>query len=470
MSPARAVSASLLLVAGVCACHPGLRRVTARPPRGESAEVFVYVDPFPPTATRLQLTVDALGAVLADGTAVPLDLIRREVSATADPVLLAWGRLPAGTTRALRLAIRRAVLTGPSGSADLLIPGEAVDVPLVAALAPGAAGVFSVGLGAQGDLTTAVQLSTSLQARRVDSPMPELLSYVSAPDAAMVLAVDRRHGRVADAIATGRGPRGVAIDRVQRRAYVALSQDDAIAVIDLAAGREHQRIHGYPGDEPVEVEWVASRGVLLVVNAGSNAVSFVRPELEAEVARVTTGERPVSVVVDREARRAYVLNELAGSLTVLDLANMAVVATVRTEPRPIRAQLDRLGRELTVLAAGSPELVVYELPTLRAVRRIYVGLGARGLRLDPATGNLWVASGDDPKLVMFAPHALLPSVSVPLPGNASYLVIDDVENRLWAALPEHRAVAVIDLVSRRIEHVAELGAEPSYLTLVSERR
>ncbi|MEK7705525.1 MAG: hypothetical protein AAB426_11250 [Myxococcota bacterium] len=469
MSP-RALSAVLLLAASVPSCLPHLRRAPPRPPRGESAEVFVYVEPFPSTAARLQVSLNAVGLVYADGTEATLELERREVGAATDPVLLAWGRVPAGSCQALRVGVRRAVLTSPSGPADLLVPVEPVTTPLPTALTPGGAAIFSLALAEPGALTATVELPALWHARRVDSRMPEMVTYASVADAAMIVAIDRRYGQVVDAIATGRGPRGVAIDRIERRAYVTLADEDATSVIDLAAGREYKRLYGYPGDEPTAVDWLANHGVLLIANAGSNTLSFVRPEMETEVARVATGERPVSIAVDREGRRAYVLNELSSSITIVDIANMAVVGSTRTEARPVRAQVDRTGRELVVLAAGSPDLVVYELPSMRPVRRVYVGLGARALRLDPTTDALWVAMGDEPKLVMFAAHAMLPSVSVPLPAVAGYLAIDDVENRLWATLPEGHAVAVVDLVSRRVLHVAEIGAAASFLSLIGERR
>jgi hypothetical protein len=63
----------------------------------------------------------------------------------------------------------------------------------------------------------------------------------------------------------------------------------------------------------------------------------------------------------------------------------------------------------------------------------------------------------------------MPVARIDLPAAPSYLAIDDVENALVALLADRRAVAFVDLTTRRMLAVADVGEEPYLVTLVGER-
>jgi YVTN family beta-propeller protein len=281
---------------------------------------------------------------------------------------------------------------------------------------------------------------------------------------------DKHARRVVAVLPTGSDPTGLTIDERLGRAYVALSGDDRIDVLDLLSGSRLGAIRLRPGDRPRELALAPDGRILLVASPGANAVSFVDVGSGSEIGRAPTGLDPASIVLDRAGRRAYVTNRDSSSITVLDVATRGVVATVATDAEPVRARLDRAERRLYVAHARSPYLSSLSLPDLAPSRRIFVGGGVGALEVDPRTDLVYVGRLDEDRLQVFDPLSLMPIRYVELPGPASYAVIDEVESALFVLVPRLRSVVTADLVSGRITSTLEIGRDAYQLAIAGARR
>jgi DNA-binding beta-propeller fold protein YncE len=190
------------------------------------------------------------------------------------------------------------------------------------------------------------------------------------------------------------------------------------------------------------------------------------------------GQEPSALLIDRSSRRAYVANRSSSSVTVLDLSTHGIVTTFATDALPSRVQLNRAGNQLYVVQAGSAYFNVYALPSNTPLattapytlqKRVFVGLGATALKVDPRSDLVFVGKSDETILQVFDPFSLMPIDSIELPDGTSYLTIDDVENTLVALLPDRRAIAFVDLTTRRLVDVVDVGADPFFVTLFGER-
>ncbi|HUJ27107.1 MAG TPA: YncE family protein, partial [Myxococcales bacterium] len=236
-----------------------------------------------------------------------------------------------------------------------------------------------------------------------------------------------------------------------------------------AAGGELGRIRLQPGDGPREVVLSPDRRTLLVANSGSNTVSFVDPASLLETARVQVGEAPTALLVDRAGNRAYVFNARSSFVSVVDLARRAAVGSIATDYAPLRGAINRAGTRLYVVSQGSPYMTAYSLPDQAQAGRVYVGLGTLAVKVDPASDLLYVAQGGSHRLALFDPFSLMPIDFVDLPGDASYLAIDDAENTMFGLMPEQRAAAVVDLATKQLLAVIDVGLDPRMLVLAGER-
>ena len=459
-------------VLGLCGCAMAGRPPVSEPPLHDQGALHVYLAPFPHQSRRLTFTIRELAAVGEGGETLPLQLSLPVVAAgeqVRDERLLASGRLPPGRYRGLRLAVASARLAGEDGASDLLLGPEPAPIEVPLDVRSGQALVVVLSFDPESSVQAGFEFTPSFIGAVPARTSPGLVGACSSTRANEVMLFDGQTRAVGRVVATGQSPYGVALDPAANRAWVALGGQDQLDVIDLLRGESVSRIPMSGGDEPRSLLLLADRRTLLVVNFRSQTASFVDAVTSQERARVRVGEAPWSAVLLRGASRAIVVNRRSNSLTVIDLASRQAIATVPTDPEPLFAQASRDGSRLYVVHAGSLYMTEYALPSLAVSNRIRVGLGVSALKIDPRTDLIYVAHAQEGRIEAYDPFSALPVDGFDVPGWVSQMAIDDVQNQLFAVMPSRRAVAVIDLTSRRVLSVIEQPGEPYEVRLAAER-
>jgi len=464
----RLVAAPLVLIAAGCALRA--RPPAALPPLENEGEVYLYTLPFPREADRLAFTIASITAVRDDGTETPLEVASPSLSGAEmrQQRLLAWARLAPGGYTGFHLHIAKATLESDDGRADLLVASDPVHVDLPLRVTARRATVVSLSFRYEDSLEKRFGFAPLFTAMIPANTPAQLVGYCPSTGMANLAVLDKRTKLVTGVIPTGNAPRGVVLDPTASRAYVALSGEDQLDVVDTAGAESIGRIRLGGGDRPRELA-LAPDGKLVVVNAGSRTVSFVDPVSAVEIGRVPVGEDPVALLLDRARKRGYVFNRRSNSITVLDVANRSVAATVPTDPEPLRGDVSRDGTRLYVIHAGSAYMTVFSLPDLAVANRVFVGLGATALKVDAGTDLVYVGK-DDARVHVYDPFSFLPVDDFDLPDPASCMAIDDVENTLFLLMPARRSIAIVDLASRKTLSLMDVGSEPYDLALTGERR
>lgn len=454
-----------LALGALLACQLRARPTSVLPALDTEGEVRVYLQPLPEGAPRLAFSLASVALARPGGPAVPLALILSEVSPPAGAAqrLLATGRVPPGAYDGLLVQIRRATLaTEEGGVSDLLVPEEPVRVAAPVQVGRGRAVLVQLKLRPGQAPDHDFDFEGAFDAR---TPSPaagavQSSGYCTTPDLANLSVFDRIARQVTAVIATGREPRGIAVDPVALRAYVALAGEDQIQVLDLVTGEDLRRIPLRVGDEPTELALTPDGRTLLVTNSRSNTLAFVDVDAGVVTDRVSTGEEPAALLLEPAGRRAYLLDRRSGDLAAVDVGNRALVGRVPTEPEPVRAQLDRTGSRLYVIHRGSAYMATLSLPTLAQIGRVFVGLGASALKVDPRTDLIYVGHSDSDRIQVFDPGSLLPVDAIVVPGPVSYLGLDPVQNTLLALVPSRGQVAFVDLANRRMIATVDVAGEP----------
>lgn len=461
---------SAVLLGVLCACATARRDAPSLPALRGEGELHVYTLPVPREADRLSFTVEAVSLRLKDGGELPLQVTQPDVGGAAlrDQRLLAWGRVPPGEYAGLAVKAGTATLTTEGERSRLLVEPEPAVVDLELRVEAGGAAVAWLALKPAESMRGDYGFSPAFTATLAPQTPPQVAIYCTNVAGASVTVLDRRTRRVTGVVPVGEAPRGIALDALANRAYVALSREDQLEVLDVAANTSAGRIRLTPGDGPEEVAFAAD-GTLVVVNERSRTVSFVDPQARTELGRVPVGEAPTDLLVDRSGRFAYVANLGSGSVTAIDLANRTVFATIPTDPEPLQLALSRDGSRLYVVHRGSAYLTVLELPSLVPQPAAYLGLGAATIRVDARSDLIYVSRGEERRIAVYDPVALQPVDHFDVPGAVSYMAIDDAEDALLLLMPDRRAIAVVDLTSRRLLGEVPVGARPYTLALAGER-
>lgn len=181
---------------------------------------------------------------------------------------------------------------------------------------------------------------------------------------------------------TGSAPAGLAING---GALASADRDaDHVTLFDLETLEPRGTVA--VGTRPFGLGF-APDGRLFVGNVGSNDVSVIDPVAGgAPVATVPVGDRPYGVAFAQG--HAFVTNQYADTVSVIDLATLEVVATVDVGEYPEGIDTTSDGRRVLVANWFSNTLSVIDAKTLRVINEVPTGDGPR------AFGRFIAARGD----------------------------------------------------------------------------
>ncbi len=439
--------------------------------RSEEAEVFLYTQPFPQEADRLAFSIEKIFAVKDDGTAIPLSTSLSEYKGRdiKRQRLVATGSIPPGHYAGLSFKVRGASLEVEEGVASLLVPDEPVKIDFPFQVSTGRPSVISLIFNYTQSVKAGFRFSPSFSIFIPEKPLAGLLGYVSNYASDNLMVFDKKAMQVVGVIATGRGPRGIALDQRRRRAYAVLSDDDAVEVIDVTAGEIINRILLHTGDNPQEPALTPDGSLLLTANTGSDSVSVIDPLGLIELSRINVGNSPHSISIDPAGKRAYAFNTLSNTISVIDIANKSAVATLSTEPGPLRGQFNRNGDKLYVIHELSSYLTVIDPLSLTVLDRIYVGMGMEAVKLDTNTDTFYVSKKHSAAVEVYNPFSPLPVDYIKTDGDTSHITIDGEENNLYLTIPEAKTVIIVNIVSKKIVTKIDVGEGPYWVTMMGER-
>jgi YVTN family beta-propeller protein len=221
-----------------------------------------------------------------------------------------------------------------------------------------------------------------------------------------VLFVDSTRNSVEDPLPLASRPSSIAVDPTANRAYVALSEANAIAVIDgasdsivadialeaepvsIAVDPSSKRVYVAHRDKVVVIDGptnaVASTievgtflnalavnsatGRVYAVDAGDDVLYAIDGSTHAVLARVEVGQEPVAVAVDAATNRIYTVNGGAGRLdphetmSVVDGGTNEIIATVDFPPGtyPRALTVNARASRVYVVGQGRGELYVID--------------------------------------------------------------------------------------------------------------
>lgn len=466
MRRAAVLVVGLLLLAG---CRGQIVR-TGAPPVDQGG-VCVYLRPLPDTAANLRLALSTAAAVGAGGELVPLDLRVRVLDGrhAGRQRLLAVGKVPPGSYRGISIGIQGAWLRGEEGESALLVPKEPVFVAVPLSVEKEGTVFAEISYPREGSVFQGFRLEAEFAAHETPKPVFSRVGYAASHAGNYLAVFDRRTMEVVSVIGTGRGPAAIAVDERERRAYVALSGDDAVDVVDIPSGQVVARVRLRIGDRPTGLA-LAPDGILLSANRDSDTVSVIDTRSAAEIDRIRVGNEPRDVMVDPAGRRAFVFNTRSDTLSVIDVGRRTVVASVATEAGPVRGAFNNASDRLYVIHADSPHMAVVDAGSLTGVRRVQTGLGASTLEVDRKTDLLFLGQRGSTSVNVYDPLSFLPMDFIEVPGTPSDMVIDGEENTLLLAFPKEDAVAAVDLVTRKIRAMMDVGGGPGSLGVMAEQR
>jgi YVTN family beta-propeller protein len=471
LRPSARVPFLFLGVLWIClaGCGATLPQIGTRP-EGDGV-VYLYLQPLPQEADRLTVHLDAIAALRSGGGEVPLSVSLSELRGqdARRQRLLAVGFLPPGEYAGFSFRIADASLANDAGGSALLVPEAPTKIEFAFSVVREKGYVLSLLLRYGESVDSGYRFSPAFAIFMPDKPPVNRMGLVSNSQSNDIAVFDKKSLQVVDMIATGKGPSGMALDQRTRRAYVAITGEDGVDVIDLQSGNISDKIRLYQGDEPREVALTPDGRILLSANAGSNTVSIIDTDSRAEVTRVQVGSGPRSVTIEQTGRRAFVFNNLSNTISVLDIPGRVVITTIAVDPGPVRGQFNRQGDRLYVIHELSPYILTVNPQTLSVLTRIPVRSGMGSIKVDPGTDLVYLGRLRDFVVGLHEPVAFAPVGYVDTGASIAHMAVDGDDGNLFLVNANEGRVLAASLISRRIIREIDVGAGPYWVIVMGER-
>jgi YVTN family beta-propeller protein len=439
-----------------------------RVPLPDEGQVILYLQPMPQQAHRLHFIIQEISAIREDGIEIPLFLSIDQIRA-ADLVgiqkRLAWAFVPRGSYAGISMRFGKAWVQGEEGESNLFVPEAPVVVEHPFSISPRQTSTFFLSLSAESAVTHAIRFSPVFTLAPSARELTRLTGYVSNPYSNLILVFNKRTMEVVGSISTGRGPRGMSLDQNRGKAYVALSQDSTVELIDVFEGQVVGKARLRPQDNPVDLALTADGNTLVSVNRGSNSVSILDAISLFEIERIAVGEGPTSVVIDPSGFRAYVMNTRSNTISVVDLTQRRLSLNLSVEGGPLMGAFNRAGDRLYVVGSNSPYLTVVDASQLVVTDRILIGIGAVSVEVDTLNDLVLVGKKVGGNILVVDPVALMPIDAIPVEGTGAFMKIDFEERNLFVVIPDRKVLKKVNLTSKKMIAQIEV-AEGAYEVVV----
>ncbi|MBV9514996.1 MAG: hypothetical protein JO280_13300 [Mycobacteriaceae bacterium] len=177
-----------------------------------------------------------------------------------------------------------------------------------------------------------------------------------------VSVIDPGTGTVVATVNVGRAPYGIALSADGRRAYVANSVGNSVSVIDTDALSVTTTMA--VGENPYGVAVAGER--VYVTNQTDGTLTVLSGEtsvLNGETCTIAVGTAPTGVAISPDEQRAYVVDNEAHSLIVVDTLAGTLTDTIAVGKHPAQVAITPDGAQAFVTNTGGGSVSVVNLST-----------------------------------------------------------------------------------------------------------
>jgi YVTN family beta-propeller protein len=196
---------------------------------------------------------------------------------------------------------------------------------------------------------------------------------------------------------------GAAFNAATGKSYVVDSDGNSVEVSNDRTGAARSV---KAGSHPVSVAVDSQNGRAYVVNAGDGTVSVLDGETDDVVATVQVGDHPYSIASDSAAGKIYVTRTYSNQLMVINAATNQVSSIEAGSPDLL--VIDQKSHTVYLLSYEMGDLAILNGVT-HAITRTTVGMHAWGMAINQQTGAVYIAKPGDGRIAVIEPGSTHPA-------------------------------------------------------------
>ena len=244
------------------------------------------------------------------------------------------------------------------------------------------------------------------------------------------------------------------VDPDTHRLYIARS--DAVTVVDLARGATVASWGAIARGHGV----VPLPGNRLLVTSGNDAtVRFLDATDGHQIASVAVGKKPDAAIYDAAGKRAFVMNGVSGSVSIVDTVAMRVTATIAVKSELEYAVLAKDGT-LFVNDEEANEVEVIDIVHAKVLAAISMPgcEGPTGLGYDKANDRLISACGSGKAVILDATHRRVVG-TLDIGKGADAVIVDDARHLAFIPCGSDGVLDILSLLGPKVSHAGRVATE-----------
>lgn len=299
--------------------------------------------------------------------------------------------------------------------------------------------------------------------RKQGIEIKNILLYVTNSGSDCVTVIDRQHDRVVATIAVDRSPMGIVASPDGDKIYVANSGSNNISVIDTGLSRVINKIANF-GYSPAELALSEDGLTLYATNPNSDNISVIDTLSNIVSGWIYVGNNPADIVVDQDRRKVYVVNKASNSVSIVNVNTSAVedTATVGFNPTGMAIHQDKL----YVTNTGSNSISVIDIPSYSVTKTISLSQKPMWL-VSGLSDRIYVSSADN-EVSFIYPSMDMTTRNISVGDLPSQMAVDSLRRKLYVVNTMSEDISVIDLATKRLKTVIQVGRRPHGIALIEE--
>jgi YVTN family beta-propeller protein len=299
--------------------------------------------------------------------------------------------------------------------------------------------------------------------RKQGIEIKNILLYVTNSGSDCVTVIDRQQDRVVATIAVDRSPMGIVASPDGDKIYVANSGSNNISVIDTGLSRVINKIANF-GYSPAELALSEDGLTLYATNPNSDNISVIDTLSNIVTGWIYVGNNPADIVVDQDRRKVYVANKASNSVSIVNVNTSAVENTVTVGFNPTGVAIHQ--DKLYVTNTGSNSISVIDIPSYSVTKTI--SLSQKPMWLVSGLSDRIYVSGADNEVSFIYPSMDMTTRNISVGDLPSQMAVDSLRRKLYVVNTMSEDISVIDLATKRLKTVIQVGRRPHGIALIEE--
>ncbi len=205
-----------------------------------------------------------------------------------------------------------------------------------------------------------------------------------------------------------------------------------------------------------------------VANNGANSVSVINTSTRSVVATIPVGSSPTKLAISPSRKHVLVTNQSGGSVSIISTASNTVITTVAVGSAPVGVAITPDSKLAYVTLAGEDAVVVVDLNTFLVTGRVAVGPAPVRVNITP-NGAFAYVSNQNSNFISFIDTATKTVAGTLVVGAGPYgTQFTPDGTRAYAAVVGANLVAVIDTGTRKVLTSVAVGSGPTDVAITPD--